>query len=233
MKQIATEQTLAFVKSNLTKNHLKILEVGCGNGYLAKSLLEVGFQVTAIDKEMDCVASAKALGIEAIQSDILDFNTDGLFDVVLFTRSLHHIGPLDKVLVKVKSLLCSTGKLLVEDFAFEKMDEKTANWFYEVKDLVDTLAGKSEEINPSLTPLTRWMKHHGQFASLHTGRDLAGSIERHVGTFYSETCPYLYRYFGDEAKGKIFEWESKLIERKEIQPIGLRIVAKTYFSYLK
>lgn len=240
---IATNQTLSFIKEHLPVKEAKILEVGCGRGQLASALSKSGFRVTAIDPSADAVLAAKEEGIDAIQSDILDFTSETRFDAVVFSRSLHHIRPLETVFNKVKSLLDERGRILVEDFAHERIDAATASWFYELFDFSLLLSGGQPEAStPGDGPLERWKKQHHHETALHTGKELLRETERFFGTVHSITVPYLYRYFSqhleklpnaEAAMQKIFDWECKSIERGAIQPIGLRIVAKKYFSYLK
>lgn len=246
MSNNATNHTVAFVQEYLPKTDIKILEVGCGHGEVAAALTQLGYQVTAIDLLPENIERAKALGVDAHVGDIMTFGAENTYDAVLFTRSLHHIHPLDTALARVKTLLNEMGKILVEDFAIEQMDMKTANWFYETKDLVSTLAGIEEPVvDESIRPidsLDRWKREHRHEPALHTRKEMQRVMERDFGNIRSSMVPYLYRYFSeltskfpghDRATDEIFKLESKLIERGQIQSIGLRIVAKRYFSYFK
>jgi SAM-dependent methyltransferase len=73
---------------------LRVLEVGCGPGVLAERLLREGVDLTAIDVSEEQVAEARDRGVPAIVSDFLAFEASP-FDALLFTRSLHHIAPLE------------------------------------------------------------------------------------------------------------------------------------------
>lgn len=236
---LATHHTLEFVKEYLAPN-AKILEVGSGAGRLAAEMMKAGYQVTAIDLSPEKVDAARRNGVEAQVADISSFESAERFDAILFTRSLHHIAPLDPLLIKVKTLLGEKGRMLVEDFAHEKMDEKTAEWFYELREVFGALAGT--DLPEAESALASWKKEHHHEPALHTSSTMMAAMERRFGSPHATTVPYLYRYFinGLEdvphhaaAVEKIFEWEKKLIAKGLIQSIGLRIVAKKYFSYLK
>lgn len=58
------------------------------------------------------------------------------FDIVLFTRSLHHIGEyLEETLRMVRDdLLRPGGALIIEEFAREDIDRATAEWYYSLHD---------------------------------------------------------------------------------------------------
>jgi ubiquinone/menaquinone biosynthesis C-methylase UbiE len=53
---------------------------------------------------------------------------DFAFDGILFIQSLHHINPLDQSLAQAARLLDKGGFVLVDDFAFNRIDERTAVW---------------------------------------------------------------------------------------------------------
>src|SRR5262249_28684049 len=115
---------------------LRVLEVGCGPGDLAARLLEEGFLLTAIDVSEEQVLAARRKGVPAIQSDFLSFEGQG-FDVVLFTRSLHHIWPLEDAIRKIRSLLRPGGLILADEFAVDEIDAPTAAWFWDLQAVLE------------------------------------------------------------------------------------------------
>ena len=119
-----TQFTQAFIRRSLPERARRVLEIGCGSGELAASLLQDGVSLIAIDNDADAIAAAQGLGVDARIAAWPDFE-DGLFDAVLFTRSLHHIHPLDKAVQRAADTLVIGGRLIVEDFAYEAADEKT------------------------------------------------------------------------------------------------------------
>lgn len=242
IQNIASLQTVDFVKTYLPEAKCKILEVGCGKGDLAVELKKAGYFVAAIDKDPDNIKETVAKDVPAQAVDLLEYNTEDTFDAVLFTHSLHHIHQLDAALKKAKSLLTPKGKLLIEDFSLELVDANSADWFYEMLDFVELLSGNGEGGEKEVIPLDRWKKTHEHEPRLHLAKDMLQAIERNFETSHVTTVPYLYRYFarpfagfekGDEALKRIFDWEQKRIEEKKIPAIGLRVVAKKHFSYLK
>ncbi len=236
---IALSHTVEFVKEFLSPN-AKILEVGCGDGRLATQLMKEGYQVIGIDISPEKIEAAKRNGAQAEVADILHFESKENFDAALFTHSLHHIHLLDAAMNKAKTLLGERGRILIEDFAIEQMDEKTADWFYHIRDIVYSMAGNPP--GEEKTGMERWKIEHEHTPPLHTQKAMLGAMERRFGNLHSSKTPYLYRYFVHSCEGfpngslalkKIFDWEKTLIEKGLIQAIGLRISAKKYFSYLK
>lgn len=235
MQNITVQHSLEFVLKNIPEKNAKILEVGCGKGDLARALMDLGHLVTAIDISKEAVEIAQSKGVEAQVHDVLEYTSDIPFDAVLFSQSLHHIHPLDAVMNKAKSLLGQHGKVLVDDFAIDRMDEKTANWFYSLKDILDP------EENPG-KPMERWARQHDVVPGIHNSKDMLKAFERNFGTTSVYQEPYLYRYFkktlstlekGELSNQNLFQLESTLIAKEQISPLGLRITAKKYFSYLK
>ncbi|MEP7229036.1 MAG: methyltransferase domain-containing protein [Ginsengibacter sp.] len=74
----------------------KILDVGCGTGYLANVILQKGTQVTGIDSSPEMIAKAKREypGIDFKLISATDFHLDILFDAVFSNAALHWV--LDK-----------------------------------------------------------------------------------------------------------------------------------------
>jgi SAM-dependent methyltransferase len=229
----ATQDTWQFIEAvTERRSNLRFLEVGCGRGHLAKALIDKGHQVLPIDVSEEAVAFARSLGLPAKQTDIFGVN-DSAFDGILFVQSLHHINPLDQSLAQAARLLGKGGFVLVDDFAFNKIDETTAVWFQGVQNLL-AAAGINAfhriDIRKAFIHLMNHYSEHG----IHTGEELIRALRnafRNVDV--SEGGTYLYRYFvtkmeslpegGDFIKA-IFEWEEIQIEKRFIQGVGLRVV---------
>lgn len=231
-----------FVKKNLVDSKARILQIGCGQGELAAQLKNEGFQISVVDSSPEAVEKAKAKGLDAEVADLLEYPSEGTYDAVLFSGSLHSGHPLDALLKKTKALLSPSGKLLVEDFAIEQMQTETAAWFYEAYDFWTMLVGTYTPHEKGQDPLERWKKKHESNPPHHSWKEMLKAVERNFENSYPSTSPYLYRYFAESADAfqygrlavqKIFEWESKLIEKAMIRPLGGRLIAKKYFSYLK
>jgi SAM-dependent methyltransferase len=117
---LPTAQTLAFVRAHAPPPPARVREVGCGDGALASRLQGVGYRVVAVDSSEAAVAAAVRRGLDARAARWPDFE-ESSFDLVLFTRSLHHIHPLDGAVARARHLLARAGRVLVEDFAFNEV----------------------------------------------------------------------------------------------------------------
>lgn len=93
------------------------LEIGCGDGLLARQLRNVLPQVTAIDRHEPSIAAARrhddGLGIEYLHSDFLshDFEPES-FDFIASVAVLHHMDAIAG-LKRMRTLLRPGGILVV------------------------------------------------------------------------------------------------------------------------
>jgi SAM-dependent methyltransferase len=195
--QFETRYTYDFVKRFLPSESGRILEVGCGAGELAARLLKDGYAVLAIDSDRDSIAAAQRLGVDARVATWPDFN-DGQFDAVLFTRSLHHIHPLDESVGHAAKSLAEGGRIIVEDFAYDSVDEKTLRWFRSAIRLLEAtgllIVGDQflEKILSKTETLNAWQQNHEH--DLHTTAEIGAQLEKIFSRVIRENAPYYFRY---------------------------------------
>jgi SAM-dependent methyltransferase len=212
------------------------LEVGCGTGELAARLLKDGYSIVAIDSDQDSVAAARRLGVDARVATWPDFD-EGHFDAVLFTRSLHHIHPLDKSIRHAADSLVERGLIIVEDFAYESTDEKTLHWFSSVIRLLEAteLLVSDEFLDKvllSTDALNAWRENHE--GELHTADEIDAQLEELLGHVTTESAAYYFRYIANaitatEKRDAILqafvEQEETLAAESSIVALGRRFVA--------
>jgi SAM-dependent methyltransferase len=110
-----------FVLDRIGDPPARILEVGCGKGDLALVLDRAGHSVTAIDPRAPEGPIFRRVGIE-------EFSEPGPFDHVVAILSLHHVEDLEGALDKMAGLLHTGGTLVVVEFAWDRIDSRTAEW---------------------------------------------------------------------------------------------------------
>ncbi len=237
--EVATRETLRFVRAHLSGGAQRLLEVGCGNGALAAALQADGHTLVALDADAEAVAEARRRGVEARHVAWLDFE-EAPFDAVLFTRSLHHLHPLDAALDQAKRLLKPSGVLVVEDFAYRDVDAFTAAWLYDLLSLLDACdVLQADSFGHAILAgggaLAPWQHAHAH--ELHTAQAMAQAIQERFQGFYGATAPYLYRYVSrmvaeTEAGAAIVEHvlalETKLGMVREKSLLGRRFVARKH-----
>jgi SAM-dependent methyltransferase len=233
-----TQFTRDFISRSLPSGARRVLEIGCGSGELAASLLRDGVCLIAIDSDADSIAAAQTLGVDARIAAWPDFE-DGLFDAVLFTRSLHHIHPLEEAVHRAGNSLVIGGRLIVDDFAYESADENSLDWFGQVIERLDCagvlITGDDflGRVRSKAATLEAWRENHE--SHLHTAAAMLAEIRRVFGKVRCEEAPYYFRYLAraivstadrNRILQDLAEQEAELIARGTILSLGCRFVAE-------
>ncbi|HZX41592.1 MAG TPA: class I SAM-dependent methyltransferase [Myxococcaceae bacterium] len=238
------DEVLEWTRSSMPDGGrgFRVLEVGCGPGYLAARLLREGVQLTAIDASEEQVRAARRRGVPAIASDFLSFEGEG-FDVVLFTRSLHHISPLQAAITKIRALLRPGGLVLADEFAHEEIDAASATWFWDLQAILEESGALAPDAprshhhrhgQPPAHPVERWRWRHVHDPPLHPGRALISALGGAFEITAQQRGPYLHRYLSDRLEDsprgrrlflRLRALEELRLEQGLLVPIGLRLVA--------
>jgi SAM-dependent methyltransferase len=197
-----------FVASNLPPPPSRVLEVGCGAGELALAMEQRGYSVTAIDPEAPAGRIFRRTSLE-------EFSEPGHFDAVVANRSLHHIHDLAGALAKASTLLRSGGVLILNEFAWERMDEDTVGWYLEK---LEGAPPKHDSLLPGNFPDAWNAEHEGLHYATTMRRMLDESF--HLQTF--EWTPYISEYY--LKRPELVDEEQRLIDSGAIRAIGFRYV---------
>lgn len=226
--QFQAQITAQFVIDSLQAvkplSRLKVLDVGCGEGLIANLLLDAGLDVLAIDLDDQDLLKAQARGVDARHIDYINDAArlpQDHFDAILFSRSLHHILPLDQALLQAQGLLKIGGKILVEDFGYELVDQATALWLFSLADLLraQTVCSQGREDSAKDEPRQerhRWLtldergvrrtadgalqcfrQHHEVKHSVTSFKDIYAALAEHLQILSCTAEPYLFRYLCD------------------------------------
>ena len=233
--EVAVEDVHCWVAPLLARRR-RVLEVGCGNGALARLLGEGGVEVTALDRELGDPAPAAATGVRWVEADFLGFEEQP-YDALLFTRSLHHIDPLERAVERALGLLRPGGLLLLDEFDREAADPETARWYYEVKELMaatglypaDQIEGAPED-----NPAARWRDEHDHMPPLHSGAAMLAAISDRFSRLETRRGAYLYRSIasgleasdrGGVVASQLYGAETRRLQAAALSAVGLRIAA--------
>lgn len=186
----------------------RVLEVGCGDGALALELSAAGLDVLAIDP----VAPE---GPIFRRTTLEELDDPGPFDAVVASRSLHHVHELGGALDRIAALLRPDGLLLLDEFACERLDEPTADWYY--GQLRALGAARGDHVPPSLAALRdEWEAEH---EGLHGSDVLLPALAQRFEERSLEWEPYLWRYVDGVTTRDL---ERTLVHVGVIQPVGYR-----------
>jgi SAM-dependent methyltransferase len=190
----------AFVIANIPPPPARVLEIGCGAGELARALAAARYDVTAVDPD-----APEGPIFERVRFE--DLPERGRFGAVVASRSLHHIADLGVAVDKIARLLDPGGVLVLDEFAWDRLDEATAAWLYE--------RGRPGEVD-------RWRDDwRAEHEGLHGYEAMREELDRRFDERFMAWVPYLYRY--EETDLTPVE-EQILIEAGRIRPIGFRYV---------
>lgn len=93
-----------------------VLDVGCGEGYLAEALSTRGLSVTGIDASDDVLAVARRreCDVRWVRGDVLahDF-CDERFDLVTSVATVHHLPDYGEALERLRGLVAPGGTLVI------------------------------------------------------------------------------------------------------------------------
>ena len=171
----------------------QLLELGCGSGELALSLAAEGYSVTAIDPEAP-------VGPIFLRTRIEDFVSTDSFDAVLASLSLHHVADLAVALDRVASLLARGGRLVIDDFGWERLTGPAA-----------------EEVG---IPFDEWQEEHEH---LHRSDAMLVELDARFTRRTFSWEPFLFR----ESRRAIHEEaEGRLIGEGRLPAIGFRYVGE-------
>jgi SAM-dependent methyltransferase len=200
-----TTELLAFVRANLPAPPVRLLEIGAGDGALARALTEAGYEVLAIDPE------PRGAGVRPVSLHELD-EPPGSFDAAVAVTSLHHVEPLDDSLTLLAQLLSRGAVLLLDEFDVGAFDERAAEWWLRQRQALggEEHAGAQELVS----------EHR---AHLHPLERIVAALQPYFRVGTPLYGPYLYRWnLGESLRHQ----EEDAIARAEIPAVGARLLAR-------
>jgi SAM-dependent methyltransferase len=198
-----TVDLAAFVHAAVPLSPARVLEVGCGPGALARALDAMGYDVVAIDPQAPEGPIFRRTTLE-------EFDETGAFDAAVASYALHHIDRLDRALDRIAALLTPEGKLVIEEFGWDRVDQATAGWYGQQR-------GASSSID---VVLAEWEAEH---EGLHGYAQMKHALEKRFAEDFFEWRPYLYRCL---ERDDVEPTEHAAIRAGDIQAVGFRYVGK-------
>jgi SAM-dependent methyltransferase len=204
----------AFVLEELPPPPASVLEVGCGDGDLARELDAAGYEVVAIDPEAPSGSIFRAVRLE-------DFDGSGLYDGVVASLSLHHIDDLGTAVDKIATLLEPGGLLVLNEWDRERFQGRTARWYFHQRQALAALGREHAEIEPTFDDW--WPEWRDRRSDVHPYAAMRPEIDRRFSERLFEWVPYIYGY---RLGGEVEPLERALIATGEIEAVGFRYVGE-------
>ena len=192
---------VAFVRTALPPPPSSVLDVGCGAGHLARALDAAGYRVVAIDPEAPEGEIFRRTTLENLRHT-------GLFDAAVASYALHHIESLHPAVGQIADLLTPDGKLVVQEFGWDRVDGATADWY----------SRQHGGLSSTKSVLAEWVAEHER---LHGYKEMRRALDRRFRQDFFEWRPYLYRCL---ERDDIERSERAAIKRGDIQAVGFRYV---------
>ena len=124
---------------------VRVLDIGCGTGALSLAMAQAGRDVTAIDPDPTAIELAERAAHQAEPvrlayhpSDVATYVADEAgFDVVVTSRTLHHVREPAPALERIRRWLRPGGQLVCIDFFHDRFDRRDARWVAQVRGLLE------------------------------------------------------------------------------------------------
>ena len=198
-------ELLSFVRTSLPPPPSRVLEIGAGDGGLARALRHDGYEVLAIDPEPRG-EDVQPLALIELEDSI------ARFDAALAVTSLHHVEPLEQSVGRLADVLEPGAVLVVDEFDVGTFDEPAAAWWLRQR---RALGGAPEKSAAELVSEHR--------AHLHPLERIVAALEPHFEVEAPVYGPYLYRW---DLAEPLRDEERAAIAGGEIPAVGARFVAR-------
>ena len=197
------------MREHLPPAPARVLEVGCGQGALTTALAVDGYDVLGIDPVAPQSDSFRRIRLEDLEP------TDGPYDAVVASYSLHHIRDLDAGLDLIAGLLEPGGVLVVDEFGWDLVDEPTLDWLYGQRRAL-AAAGLGEAPTSLEVLRDEWEAEH---LGLHGFEALRTAIAARFEERAFARMPFFYRQLGGVATEVL---EQALVDAGAIEALGFR-----------
>src|SRR5919106_1157712 len=201
-----------YVLSQLPPAPARVLEIGCGDGALSQALVAAGYEVVGVDPVAPDGEIFRRVSFD-------QYRPEHTFHAVVASSSLHHLPDLGAALDTVVAALEPGAALIVEEFAWDRLDRDTATWLYAQRRLHPPRGGGSA---PRTTDALEadWKREH---EGLHGFERLRTELDARFRERLFEWTPSLYRYFHDR---DLSQAEREAIAQGAIRAIGFRYVGE-------
>jgi SAM-dependent methyltransferase len=193
----------AYVRDSLPPPPARVLEVGAGEGELARALADAGYDVLAIDP------AATAPPVQPVA--LLEVSEPAAsFDAAVACVSLHHVDPLKESCARLAEVIRPGGRLVVDEFDIDQFDERAAQWW------IDRRTGAEHEPGSAAAVIERLRDH------IHPVSRLVAELETSFDLEQPLRGAYLYRWSMPEG---LETAEREAIASGTIPATGIRFTA--------
>ncbi len=107
----------------------KLLDFGCGGGFVVEAAKEMGFESYGIEVNMAMVSWCQGRGLNVESKSIDNLVEEGQkFDIIIFSAVLEHIEDPIMILLDCKRLLNTDGIMVISQAAYDGLLPKIFPW---------------------------------------------------------------------------------------------------------
>lgn len=202
-----------FARAQLPPPPARVLEVGCGQGELTTELAVAGYDALGIDPVAPFGDRFRRIRLEDLEVD------EGPFAAVVASHSLHHVVDLGGALDRIVALLAPGGALVLDELAWDRVDEPTLDWLYGQRRALAS-AGHGEAPESLEAQAEEWEATH---AGVHGFEAMRRELDARFDEVGFAWTPHLHRHTGGVATEVL---EQALIDAGAIQALGFRYAGR-------
>ena len=202
------EATWPVVHSLLPAAPARVLELGCGPlGGFVPRLRESGYDAVGVDPN-----APEEAGYERVRFE--EAELPGGADALVASASLHHVADPAEVLDRVAAALAPGGTVVVVEWAWEDLDEPTAEWgFGRLGPEEGWLRRRQEGWLESDQTWSAYFQGWAQEEGLHPAGTLLGLLDERFERRELSRGPYLFADLAETSP----EDEQRAIDAGEIR----------------
>jgi ubiquinone/menaquinone biosynthesis C-methylase UbiE len=240
-----------LVAESLPVAPARILDVGCGPGALSLEMARAGYDVTAIDPDETAIDLARrtvpgpsAGPLSYHRADVETWDApDTSYDVVVTTRTLHHVDDPAAAVARICRWLRPGGRFVCVDFLHDRFDNRASRWLALVRGLLEATGEFRGDGRLPAEPEAavervawEWAQEHVVEHQLNGSAEIEGPLDRLFPAHTRTWHPYLYwdllvgLAVTDPARERataelIAAWEDALLATGALAPVLMRFVA--------
>jgi ubiquinone/menaquinone biosynthesis C-methylase UbiE len=240
-----------LVADELPTAPARVLDVGCGPGALSLEMARAGHDVTAIDPDETAIDIARR-GTPGPSAGRLAYHRAGVetwdpsaggYDVVVTTRTLHHVDDPAEAITRIHRWLRPGGRLVCVDFLHDRFEVRAARWLAQVRGVLEAAGQFRGDGRLPAEPRAaveriewEWEQEHVIEHRLNGSAEIGEPLGRLFPAQTRTWHPYLYwdllvgLGIDDPARERataelIAAWEAALVATDALTPVLMRFVA--------